>query len=256
MRRLGYTYEVGKDCRANLNKGHDRLVTAEDADSFAVFDGAGDKQASEQAARIFMRDCSRRCPPTLEETFKHIQHSLRRRHGAYVLRAVNQQVKERPMGYTAHRVARDTLGKHAVVGVTTGTAFRLAAGPDGLTFMHNHVHAGDSSLYVYADGQLAKITKNEGEPEPGNVDTNTSNFLGSKSHKLQQLGGLVLPEMATIALVTDGVNSRRIGGISDDRLATVLASDIPAQEKASSIIDASSFADDASAIVVGYQAAA
>jgi hypothetical protein len=244
-------YQAARVERQNPYKGHDRsdIANTDAIASFAVLDGAEDAVGSDRAAKVFKKLSLSNGPAELEDIFQSMHNSVKyQRHmaqGKAILRHIKHHEE---VGLTRLKAFREAQGW--LIGVTTCAAARLDEAADDSCMQYAVV--GDSSIRVF--GHLSRktevITNNCGSQSNG--ITNAGDFIGAKHYKRPgKSGNLVLPDVATIGLFTDGTDhwNPKCGYDIDE----VLASNEPPEIKAQAIADGTTGLDDVAIIIIEYQ---
>lgn len=133
--------------------------------------------------------------------------------------------------------------------MTTASIVRLKKAGEKL--LCSYASAGDSPIYHFSQrGGLTALAEDESHKTPPFGDE-IVNFLGSSLHKLSKKGEVQLEAGDSVAIMSDGVSSKRSkDGISDDELKEVLQSSSSALQAAEAILDSSSIDDDKTIILI------
>lgn len=239
--------EAAKAERPRAGKGHDRMVMLEGLGRFALFDGAGQAMASDVAAQVF--------------TDQHLEYDALPGFPLPLLNEVFEKIHEEIQNFQKDKEVVEILGDKAKNIMTTGTALGIRElANDAATPIIEYAHAGDSSLWMFDcdTGRLLKLTKDDiiGN-DPENCMPDVRNWLGAPDHELTQWLGVPLrTSRAIFALSSDGVTSfeSRHGTVDESQMKEILASKASPQTKADHIISTAAVRDDASVIVMEFQA--
>ncbi len=207
--------EVASLMRPFSGKDHDRIFTDDERHIYAVFDGAGNGQASQTAMYALQEAASTLKPFKVDAALRMVHDKVMRYCGGGLL--------------------------------TTGILVHLG-GEEERPRVH-YASAGDSRLYHHRGNELTRLTFDESQRFGNRIDA--SNFLGSKLHTLRQIGSVGLRSADSLVLVSDGITDDFYKGyLTDQSMNDILTSSDTAEAAAKEIMNQTAAFDDASVIII------
>ncbi len=235
----GNAYEHSEQLRIALELGiateslygEDRHAVIREKGVLGIFDGAGGVEGGELAAEAARR-------AILEAGWVDSGHNIAALEDLQiVLQSIMDQANERVI-------------KNAPEAITTATVAQIAKvkTPDGSVLPYLiWASAGDSRLYIHANGKVRQISTDEG------VASTIYNCLGQSGNfrgRVKQFGAEKLSTGDTVILVTDGITGDVGADIMEtDEILDSINRSNSAQDIANNLLEASRKRDDKTCIV-------